>query len=65
MLQSQTDGSDYTVEDIIYEEYLHVITDKNDEVLKLKNKYFWSIEITVSRFYLMPKVDEQMFITYS
>ena len=65
MLQSQTDGSDYTVEDIIYEEYLHVITDKNDEVLKLKNKYFWSIEITVSRFYLMPKVDEQMFITNS
>ena len=41
------DGSDYTVEDIISEEYLHVITDKKDEVLKLKNKSFWSIEITV------------------
>ena len=36
-----------TVEDIISEEYLHVITDKKDEVLKLKNKSFWSIEITV------------------
>ena len=36
-----------TVEDIISEEYLHVITDKKDEVLKLKNKCFWSIEITV------------------
>ena len=41
------DGSDYTVEDIISEEYLHVITDKKDEVLKWKNKCFWSIEITV------------------
>ena len=47
MIYIQMDGSDYTVEDIISEEYLHVITDKKDEVLKLKNKYFWSIEITV------------------
>ena len=47
MIYIQTDGSDYTVEDIISEEYLHVITDKKDEVLKLKNKCFWSIEITV------------------
>ena len=37
----QTDGSDYKVEDIISEEYLHLITHKNDEVLKLKNKCFW------------------------
>ena len=47
MIYIQTDGSDYTVEDIISEEYLHVITDKKDEVLKLKNKCLWSIEITV------------------
>ena len=65
MIYIQTDGSDYTVEDIISEEYLHVITDKKDEVLKLKNKCFWFIEITISKFYLMPKVDEQMFITNS
>ena len=65
MIYIQTNDSDYSVEDIISEEYLHVITDKKDEVLKLKKKCFWSIEITVSRFYLMPKVDEQMFITNS
>jgi len=47
MIYIQIDGSDYTVEDIISEEYLHVITDKKDGVLKLKNKCFWSIEITV------------------
>ena len=32
LLYTQTNGSDYTVEDIISEEYLHVITDKKDEV---------------------------------
>ena len=44
MIYIQTNDSDYSVEDIISEEYLHVITDKKDEVLKLKNKCFWSIE---------------------
>ena len=49
MIYIQTDSSDNTVEDIISEEYLHVITDKKDEVLKLKNKCFWSIQIILSK----------------
>ena len=47
MIYIQADGSDYKVEYIISEEYLHVITDKNDEVQKLKKKSFCSIEIVL------------------
>ena len=47
MIYIQADGSDYKVEYIISEEYLYVITDKNDEVRKLKNKSFCSIEIVL------------------
>ena len=47
MIYIQADGSDYKVEYIISEEYLHVITDKNYEVRKLKNKSFCSIEIVL------------------
>ena len=47
MIYIQADGSDYKVEYIISEEYLHVITDKNDEVRKLKKKSFCSIEIVL------------------